>query len=79
MVPEGRRANLGTILLVFNFYLHALNLCQDYYDFFRAVVEASAEMQFADILLLGARELNVMAWDFCRVSLSANVAPLCRS
>jgi PIN domain nuclease of toxin-antitoxin system len=47
-------------------YVHALNLCELYYDFFRAAGEASAESAVQDILLLGVRERNDMTPDFWR-------------
>jgi PIN domain nuclease of toxin-antitoxin system len=47
-------------------YAHALNLCELYYDFFRADGEASAESAVQDILLLGVHERNDMAPDFWR-------------
>jgi PIN domain nuclease of toxin-antitoxin system len=47
-------------------YMHALNLCEVYYDFLRAAGESSAEGAVQDILLLGVRERNDMASDFWR-------------
>src|SRR3984957_14232065 len=49
-----------------NLYVHALNLCEVYYDFMRAAGEDSAENAVQDILLLGVRERNDMASDFWR-------------
>lgn len=49
-------------------YVHALNLCEVYYDFLRAAGEASAESAVQDILLLGVRERNDMASDFWRAA-----------
>jgi PIN domain nuclease of toxin-antitoxin system len=47
-------------------YMHALNLCEVYYDFLRAAGETSAEDAVQDILLLGVRERNDMTPDFWR-------------
>jgi hypothetical protein len=40
-------------------YVHALNLCEVYYDFLRAAGEASAESAVQDILLLGCASVTI--------------------
>ncbi len=46
--------------------MHALNLCEVYYDFLRAAGEISAEGAVRDVFLLGVQERNDMASDFWR-------------
>lgn len=46
--------------------MHALNLCEVYYDFLRASDENSAEEAVPDILLLGVRERDDMTSGFWR-------------
>ena len=46
--------------------MHSLNLCEVYYDFFRAADEISAENAVQDILLLGVYERDDMTPDFWR-------------
>jgi PIN domain nuclease of toxin-antitoxin system len=47
-------------------YIHALNLCEVYYDFLRAAGEISAEGAIRDVLQLGVQERNDMNSDFWR-------------
>ncbi len=49
-----------------NIYMHALNLCEIYYDFVRAAGETSAESAIRDIIRLGVHERNDMDSDFWR-------------
>jgi len=53
---------------IHNIYMHALNLCEVYYDFFRAAGEGSAESALQDIFVLGVHERNDMAPDFWRAA-----------
>ena len=48
------------------FFMHALNLCEVYYDFLRASDECSAEGAVADMLLLEVREREDMTSGFWR-------------
>jgi len=47
-------------------YVHALNLCEVYYDFLRAAGEVTAENAIQEILLLGVREHSDMSPAFWR-------------
>lgn len=51
---------------VHNLYMHALNLCEVYYDFLRAAGQSSVENAIQDILVLGVHERNDMGSDFWR-------------
>jgi predicted nucleic acid-binding protein len=60
-VVEAHLASDGSEL-----YVHALNLCEVYYDFLRASDEESAEAAVTDILTLGICERNDMSPEFWR-------------
>ena len=47
-------------------YVHALNLCEVYYDFWRASSQATAESAIADLIALGIEERNDMDSQFWR-------------
>jgi len=47
-------------------YVHALNLCEVYYDFFRAAGEHSAESAISELLAIGIRERNDVDSEFWR-------------
>jgi PIN domain nuclease of toxin-antitoxin system len=47
-------------------FAHALNLCEVYYDFFRADGRRTAEAALDDVLALGIQERNDMEPDFWR-------------
>jgi len=47
-------------------YAHALNLCEVYYDFFRASNQDAAEAAIADLLGLGIEERTDMDSEFWR-------------
>jgi PIN domain nuclease of toxin-antitoxin system len=47
-------------------YVHALNLCEVYYDFWRASNQEAAESAIADLLSLGIEERNDMDSEFWR-------------
>jgi PIN domain nuclease of toxin-antitoxin system len=47
-------------------YAHALNLCEVYYDFWRASGRETAELAIADLLDLGIEERNDMDSEFWR-------------
>ena len=41
-----------------NLYMHALNLCEVYYDFLRAAGQGSADSAIQDVVILGVHVLN---------------------
>ena len=45
-------------------YVHALNLCEVYYDFFRTAGEHSAESAIGELLAIGIRERNDLDSEF---------------
>jgi PIN domain nuclease of toxin-antitoxin system len=45
-------------------YVHALNLCEVYYDFFRAAGEHPAESAISELLAIGIRERNDLDSEF---------------
>ena len=47
-------------------YVHALNLCEVYYDFWRAAGHEAAESAVADLLSLGIQERNDLDSQFWR-------------
>ena len=47
-------------------YVHALNLCEVYYDFWRASTQNAAESAIIDLLRLGIEERNDMDSEFWR-------------
>ena len=47
-------------------YVHALNLCEIYYDFWRASTQSAAESAISDLLALGIEERNDMDSEFWR-------------
>jgi PIN domain nuclease of toxin-antitoxin system len=47
-------------------YVHALNLCEVYYDFWRAANRNAAESAIADLLSLGIEERNDLDSEFWR-------------
>ena len=47
-------------------YVHALNLCEVYYDFWRASSRDAAELAIADLLFLGIVERHDMDSEFWR-------------
>jgi PIN domain nuclease of toxin-antitoxin system len=47
-------------------YVHALNLCEVYYDFWRASTQPAAEAAITDLLNLGIEERNDMDSEFWR-------------
>jgi PIN domain nuclease of toxin-antitoxin system len=47
-------------------YAHALNLCEVYYDFWRASSQATAESAIADLITFGIEERNDMDSQFWR-------------
>jgi predicted nucleic acid-binding protein len=62
-VVEGHLTSAGDEL-----YVHALNLCEVYYDFLRASDEESAEAAVTDILTLGILETSDMGPEFWRTA-----------
>jgi PIN domain nuclease of toxin-antitoxin system len=53
-------------LLVQECYVHALNLCEVYYDFWRVSNRQAAESAVTDLLSLGIEERNDMDSEFWR-------------
>jgi PIN domain nuclease of toxin-antitoxin system len=47
-------------------HLHALNLCEVYYDFWRAADKTAAESAIKDLIVLGVEERNDMDSEFWR-------------
>ena len=47
-------------------FVHALNLCEVYYDFWRAATQIAAESAITDLLTLGIEERNDMDPEFWR-------------
>ena len=47
-------------------YVHALNFCEVYYDFWRASNQQAAESAIADLISLGIEERNDMDSEFWR-------------
>jgi PIN domain nuclease of toxin-antitoxin system len=47
-------------------YVHALNLCEVYYDFWRASAQVAAESAIGDLIALGVEERNDMDSQFWR-------------
>jgi PIN domain nuclease of toxin-antitoxin system len=47
-------------------YVHALNLCEVYYDFWRAANRQAAESAITDLISLGIEERNDMDSEFWR-------------
>jgi predicted nucleic acid-binding protein len=47
-------------------YVHALNLCEVYYDFWRASSQEAAESAITDLIVLGVVERNDMESEFWR-------------
>jgi PIN domain nuclease of toxin-antitoxin system len=47
-------------------YVHALNLCEVYYDFWRAATQEAAESAITDLIALGIVERNDMDSEFWR-------------
>jgi PIN domain nuclease of toxin-antitoxin system len=47
-------------------YVHALNLCEVYYDFWRASTQEAAESAITDLIGLGIEERNDMDPEFWR-------------
>jgi len=47
-------------------HVHALNLCEIYYDFWRAATESAAESAITDLVALGIQERNDMDSVFWR-------------
>jgi uncharacterized protein len=45
-------------------YVHALNLCEVYYDFWRAATQEAAESAITDLIALGIVERNDMDSSF---------------
>jgi PIN domain nuclease of toxin-antitoxin system len=48
------------------FYVHALNFCEVYYDFWRTSSQETAESAIADLIGLGIEERNDMDSEFWR-------------
>ena len=49
-------------------YVHALNLCEVYYDFYRGASQGAAESAIADLIAAGIQERNDLDSEFWRKS-----------
>jgi PIN domain nuclease of toxin-antitoxin system len=62
----GAEAVQNLLSIANNCYVHALNLCEVYYDFWRASSQEAAESAITDLIVLGVAERNDMDSEFWR-------------